>query len=66
MLYYTTVSTGVFIVIAIIAGIFGFGGIALGAAEIARVLFFILPAALLVSLITGPSKNNKRNVWRLD
>ncbi len=65
MLYYTTVSTGVFIVIAIIAGIFGFGGIALGAAEIARVLFFILLAALLVSLIIGPSKT-KRDVWRLD
>ena len=32
--------TVTFIILAIIAGIFGFGGIAAGAASIAKVLFF--------------------------
>ena len=53
MLYFTAVSTGTFIVIAIVANILGFGGIALGAAEIARVLFFILIAVFFVNLLRG-------------
>ena len=46
-----------FFVIAIIAAIFGFGGIASGSAEIARVLFFfffvIFAVSLVWSLFTG-------------
>lgn len=45
----------IFLVIAIIAGIFGFGGIAEGAADIARVLFFIFLAGLIIVLVFGAS-----------
>ncbi len=42
-----------FFIIAIIAGIFGFGGIASGAADIARICFFFFIVVFLVSLIWG-------------
>ena len=42
-----------FFVIAIIAAIFGFGGIATGAADIARVLFFVFLVVFVVSVIAG-------------
>ena len=47
MLYYALV----FFVIAIIAGLLGFGVIAIASAEIARIFFFIFLIAFLVSLI---------------
>ncbi|HTN66916.1 MAG TPA: DUF1328 family protein [Burkholderiaceae bacterium] len=43
----------IFFIIAIIAGIFGFGGIAAGATEIARVLFWIFAVIFVVSLVFG-------------
>ena len=43
----------VFFIVAIVAAIFGFGGIAAGATTIAQVLFFVFLAVFLVSLITG-------------
>jgi uncharacterized membrane protein YtjA (UPF0391 family) len=43
----------VFFVIAIIAAIFGFGGIAAGAVEIAKILFFIFIVVFAVTLILG-------------
>lgn len=61
MLYYTAISTGVFILMSIIAGIFGFGGIALAAAEIARILLFVLLAVFVISLIAGTGKNRRRS-----
>lgn len=42
-----------FFIMAIIAAIFGFGGIASGAAGIAKVLFFLFLIAFVVSLIMG-------------
>jgi uncharacterized membrane protein YtjA (UPF0391 family) len=42
-----------FLVIAIIAAIFGFTGIAQGAAEIAKILFFIFLAIWLIVLVLG-------------
>jgi uncharacterized membrane protein YtjA (UPF0391 family) len=42
-----------FFVIAIIAAVFGFGGIASGAAEIAKLLFFLFVILFLVSLVVG-------------
>ena len=46
-----------FFIVAIIAAIFGFGGIAAGATDIAKVLFFFFIVAflacLLWSLMTG-------------
>lgn len=42
-----------FFVIAIIAAVFGFGGIAGAATDIAVVLFWIFVALFVISLITG-------------
>ena len=42
-----------FFVIAIIAAIFGFGGIATGAADIAKVLFFVFLVVFVISLFMG-------------
>lgn len=42
-----------FFVVAIIAAIFGFGGIATGAADIAKVLFFVFLVVFAVSLLLG-------------
>ena len=36
----------IFFVVALIAAVFGFGGIAAGAVEIAKILFFVVPRAL--------------------
>lgn len=49
MLYYAAV----FFVIAIVAALFGFGGIAAGASSIAQVLFFIFVVLFLISLVVG-------------
>ena len=43
----------IFFVIAIIAAMFGFGGIASGAAAIAKILFFIFLVGFLITLIIG-------------
>ena len=42
-----------FFIIAIIAAVFGFGGIATGAADIARLCFFFFVVIFAVSLIWG-------------
>jgi uncharacterized membrane protein YtjA (UPF0391 family) len=42
-----------FLVVAIIAAVFGFGGIAAGAVDIARILFFVFLVLFIVSLLTG-------------
>lgn len=51
-----------FLVVALIAAIFGFGGIAAGAASIAKLMFFgflILAAiAAVVGLVTGRKIND--------
>ncbi|WP_449413509.1 DUF1328 domain-containing protein [Pandoraea soli] len=49
MLHYAVV----FFVIALIAAVFGFTGIAVGAAEIAKILFFIFLVIFLVTLLLG-------------
>lgn len=49
MLHYAAV----FFVIALVAALFGFGGIAVGAAEIAKVLFFVFLVLFVVSLLAG-------------
>lgn len=41
----------VFLIVAIIAAIFGFGGIAAGAAYFAKIIFFVALAVLAVNLI---------------
>ncbi|MBI2923898.1 MAG: DUF1328 domain-containing protein [Planctomycetes bacterium] len=42
-----------FFIIAIIAAILGFGGIAAGAAGIAKLIFFFFVVAFLASLVWG-------------
>ena len=49
MLHYALV----FFVIAVVAALFGFGGIAAGAVEIAKILFFIFLVLFVVSLVVG-------------
>ncbi|MDB5864164.1 MAG: hypothetical protein JWO70_1970 [Betaproteobacteria bacterium] len=49
MLYYAAL----FFVIALVAALFGFGGIAAGAVEIAKILFFIFLVLFVVSLVAG-------------
>ena len=47
MLHYAVV----FFVIALIAAVFGFGGIAAGAVEIAKILFFVFLAMAVVAFV---------------
>ena len=49
----------VFFIIAIVAGLLGFGGIAAGASSIAQVLFFIFLILFLGTLIGGLSKGSR-------
>jgi uncharacterized membrane protein YtjA (UPF0391 family) len=49
MLYWAAV----FFVIALVAGVFGFGGIVVGAMEIAKILFFVFLVLFIVSLFAG-------------
>jgi len=46
----------IFFVVAIIAAVFGFGGIAAGATEIAKILFFVFLVLFIVSLVAGVIK----------
>jgi len=43
----------IFFIIAIIAAVFGFGGIAAGAMGIAKILFWIFIILFIISLIWG-------------
>lgn len=43
----------IFFIIAIIAAVFGFGNIAAGATQIAKILFFLFLILFLISLIFG-------------
>ena len=49
MLHYAVV----FMVIALVAALFGFGGIAAGAVEIAKILFFVFVVMAVVAFIIG-------------
>ncbi|PWW47826.1 DUF1328 domain-containing protein [Melaminivora alkalimesophila] len=49
MLHYAVV----FLVIALVAALFGFGGIAAGAVGIAKVLFFVFVIMAVVTFILG-------------
>lgn len=52
MLYWALV----FLIVSIIAAVFGFGGIAVAAAGIARLLFFVFLVLFLIALVTGLSR----------
>lgn len=55
MLYWALI----FSIVAIIAAIFGFGGIAAGATTIARVLFFVFLVVFVLSLFTGLKRRRR-------
>ncbi len=52
MLHYAVV----FLVIALVAALFGFGGIAAGAVGIAKILFFVFVAMAIVTFVLGLMK----------
>lgn len=52
MLHYAVI----FFVIALVAALFGFGGIAAGAVGIAKILFFVFIVLAVVSFIFGAMK----------
>jgi uncharacterized membrane protein YtjA (UPF0391 family) len=52
MLHYALV----FFLIAIVAAIFGFGGISVASAGIAKILFFLFLIVFLVSLVMGVAR----------
>ncbi|WP_048439010.1 DUF1328 domain-containing protein [Caenimonas sp. SL110] len=52
MLHYAIV----FFVIALIAALFGFGGIAAGAVEIAKILFFVFVIMAVVAFVMSLGK----------
>ena len=43
----------IFLVIALVAAVFGFGGIAAGAVEIAKILFFVFVILAIVSFVVS-------------
>ena len=45
--------TVTFLIVALVAAVFGFGGIAVAAAGIARILFFIFLILFVASLLGG-------------
>jgi uncharacterized membrane protein YtjA (UPF0391 family) len=49
MLYWALV----FFIIALVAGVFGFGGISAAASDMARILFFIFIVIFLATLVLG-------------
>lgn len=49
----------IFLLIAIVAAIFGFGGIADAATDIALILFFVFLVLFVVSLIAGLARRPK-------
>jgi uncharacterized membrane protein YtjA (UPF0391 family) len=55
MLHYAVV----FLVVALVAALFGFGGIAAGAVEIAKILFFVFVALAVVTFIISVVRKDK-------
>jgi uncharacterized membrane protein YtjA (UPF0391 family) len=49
-----------FLIVALIAGILGFGGIAGASIEIAKIIFFIALVLFLVSAVVGVSRGRTR------
>lgn len=48
-----------FFIVSLVAGVFGFGGIATATAGIAKILFFIFIVLFLITLILGISIGKK-------
>jgi uncharacterized membrane protein YtjA (UPF0391 family) len=48
----------IFLVVALVAALFGFGGIASGAVEIAKVIFFVFVIIAIVTFVVSLVKKN--------
>ena len=48
----------IFLVIALVAALFGFGGIAAGAVEIAKILFFMFAIIAIVTFLISLARKN--------
>ena len=57
MLHYAAV----FFIIALVAALFGFGGIAAGAVEIAKILFFVFLVIAAITFVLGLVRRGKRS-----
>ncbi len=55
MLYYILL----FLILALVAGFLGFGGVAGAATGIAKILFFVLIAGLIISLIANALRGRR-------
>jgi uncharacterized membrane protein YtjA (UPF0391 family) len=51
-----------FFLVAILAAVFGFGGIAAGAAAIAKILFFIFLILFVLSLLVGLARRGSSHI----
>ena len=49
-----------FLIVALIAGILGFGGIAGASVEIAKIIFFIAVVLFLISAVVGLARGRTR------
>jgi uncharacterized membrane protein YtjA (UPF0391 family) len=49
-----------FLIIALIAGVLGFGGIAGASVDIAKIIFFIAVVLFLVSAVVGVARGRNR------
>ena len=58
MLYWTLL----FFIVSIVAGIFGFGGIAEASAGIAQILFYVFLVFFVVSLIAGLAGTGRKTL----
>ncbi len=47
-----------FFIVALIAAVFGFGGIVAGAASIAKILFFVALAVFVLTFVIGLFRGN--------
>ena len=54
-----------FFIVAIVAGVFGFGGIAVASAGVAEILFFVFIALFLLSLVMPLARRGDDAVSKL-
>ena len=57
MLYWAAV----FFIIAIVSGMFGFGGVASSAGGMAKILFYLFIVLFVVSLVAGAGRRGRLN-----
>ena len=55
MLYWALV----FLLVSLVAALFGFGGISVAAADIARILFFVFIVLFVLSLVFGLARRGR-------